>query len=364
MNWRYGMPTKVIGGRGCIRNESALMSGLGKKALIVTGRRSAKDCGALDDLTTAFSGMDISWILFDQVEPNPSIATIRTAALIASDECVDFVVGIGGGSPLDAAKAIAVATVNEVDDTALFKGSWKNAPLPIVAIPTTSGTGSEVTPYAILTDNKVHSKRNLSSPSLFPRLAYLDPSYTDNLPRHVTIHTAVDALSHALEGLMSNRSTPMTDILAREALGILGTELRALDHHPGPESRDRLMYASMLAGMVIAHTGTTALHAMGYSLTYFKDIDHGRANGLLMPAYLAFVAETHPKQVQDALDAMGFSDLQALARTLSDLLGERETLSEQEKADFAAIASRALNLPNTLRLPSEADLAAIYNQMA
>ncbi len=392
MNWRFHMPTQVSGGRGCVRSEFALMGGLGGKAMIVTGAASARACGALADMDFALSALGIPWTLFGQVEANPSIATIRTAARQAIKEEADFIIGIGGGSPLDAAKAIAVATANRVDDNQLFTGPWKRQPLPIVAVPTTAGTGSEVTQYAILTDDRIQSKRNLSHPAIFPRLAYLDPAYTDHLPRRITIHTAVDALSHALEGLVTNRSTPATDILAREAMGILGSELRNLFRQPGsireaggaessvsdaeradifpgtfeppgPESRDRLMYASMLGGIVIANTGTTALHAMGYPLTYFKDIEHGCANGMLMPAYLSFVSGTHPERVKMALDAMGFPDVAALETVLAGLLGFREVLNEQEIAVFSGMTAKAPNLPNTLRLPSDADLSDMFRTL-
>mgnify|MGYP001810261797 FL=1 len=365
MNWTFHMTTRVFGGRGCICAHGAHLSGVGKRALIVTGRHGARACGALADVTAVLSAAGIHFAVFDAVEPNPSVDTVRRAADRARTERADFVIGIGGGSPLDAAKAVALLATNLLDDAALFAGGWPNAPLPVIAVPTTAGTGSEVTQYAILTDNRLQSKRNLASPALFPVLAYCDPAYTDALPRTVTIHTGIDAFSHALEGFVSARSMPDTDPIAREALGLLGSGLRQLAAGaPDAALRDRLMLGSTLGGMVIAHTGTTALHAMGYSLTYFRNIDHGRANGLLMAPWLAFVAAHAPERVTDALAATGFGSLAELDGLLSVLLGEKEVLSEEEIHRFAGISAKAGNLPNSLRLPSFEDLAGLYRTLA
>ena len=364
MSWQYRMPVRVIGGRDCVSKDGSLMAELGKQALLVTGRNSARQCGALADVEAVLTSSGISWALFDEVEPNPSIETVRKAADMARLEQVDFIIGIGGGSPLDAAKAIAVLATNTLADEPLFAGAWPHAPLPIVAIPTTSGTGSEVTPYAILTDHGIKAKRNLSAPSLFPHLAFCDAGYTDALPPAITANTAIDALSHALEGYLCVKARPMSDALAREALGILGQGLRTLSTSATSSSlRDSLMLGSTLAGMVIAQTGTTALHAMGYALTLFRNIDHGRANGLLMAAYLSFVAQTHPNQAAEALSAMGFSDIRALDDVLTCLLGEKETLSSKEISDYAGITAKVKNLPNTLRVPSEDDLRRLYETL-
>jgi alcohol dehydrogenase class IV len=368
MNWQFNMPVQVVGGRGCLAREGARLAILGRRALLVTGRHSAIACGAQQDMETVLTGLGISWLVFNEVEPNPSIETVRKAADLAKTEKADFIIGIGGGSPLDAAKAIALLATNDLDDNALFSGVWPSPPLPIAAIPTTSGTGSEVTPYAILTDHREQAKRNLSAPSLFPRVSFCDGAYTDSLPSHITAHTAIDALSHALEGYLSVKAHPMSDALARAAMASLGKDLRQLaslgeDASP-PSLRDSLMIGSMQAGMVIAHTGTTALHALGYALTIHRDIDHGRANGLLMGAYLRFVSQAAPARVAEALAVMGFTDIDALEGVLTPLLGIRETLSREEIHRFAQATSSARNLPSTLRVPVLADLEDLYRTMA
>lgn len=368
MGWQFNMPVAVTGGRGCVMRGSARLAALGTRALLVTGRHSAVACGARQDVEAVLSGVNISSLAFDGVEPNPSIETVRTAAEFARRKNVDFIIGIGGGSPLDAAKAVALLATNSLSDEALFSGDWPNPPLPIAAIPTTSGTGSEVTPYAILTDHRLHAKRNLSAQSLFPKVSFCDGAYTDSLPPGITAHTAIDALSHALEGFLSVKATPMSDAVAREALSRIGRDLQSLASffgQPLPSAlRDSLMLGSMQAGIVIAHTGTTALHALGYALTIHRDIDHGRANGLLMPAYLRFVTQAAPERVSEALSVMGYAGIDALEQTLHVLLGSKETLTPEEIRLFAQATASARNLPSTLRVPTASDLEDLYRAMS
>ena len=176
---------------------------MGKRALLVTGRHSAKVNGSQDAFTGKLDELGISWYLFDDVENNPSIDTIRRAAAFAKEKGVDFVVGIGGGSPMDAAKAIALLCTDDLDDEQLFKGPYKK-PLPIVAVPTTAGTGSEVTKVSVLTNVHAGTKQSINTPLIFPVYAFADPSFTESVSQTVTIDTAIDALSHAVEAICRN----------------------------------------------------------------------------------------------------------------------------------------------------------------
>ncbi len=354
MSQAFYLPTRVFGGADCLKTHAAFFRTLGTKALVVTGRRSAVATGAGADLASALETQGIDYELFDQVPPNPGITEVREAAAVARAEDVDFVVGIGGGSPLDAAKAIAVLATNDLDDQALFVPPFAKLPLPIVAIPTTAGTGSEVTPYAILTNDRIQSKSNLGHETLFPRAAFLDARYTYGLPRHVTVNTALDQLSHLVEGYLAVRGTPFSSELALQGLRSLGPALRALainQEQPSPALRETLLLSSTTAGMVITHTGTTAVHALGYGLTYFKDIDHGRANALLLPESLVFLQPAHGDKVRDILDALDMRNLQDFRSLVDSLLGPKETLTEAEMRQFAAIAIQARNMANTPRYP-------------
>jgi len=294
---KYFMPTKIFIGKNCIKDNAGEMKILGKRAFVVTGKSSAKANGSLACVQTALKANGIEYIVFDRILSNPSIELVREAAQTARAAGVDFIIGIGGGSPMDAAKAIAVLAANDVDDTLLFSGPYLKPVLPIVAVPTTAGTGSEVTQYSILTDNRLQTKSSIANEVIFPKIAFLDASYTQHLPFSVTVNTAIDALSHAIEGTLSTKSNSISNLLAAESIAIIGKCLPRLTGEVSFAVREQLLYASMLAGIVIAHTGTTALHSMGYSLTYFHEIDHGRANGLLMYEYLKFIAVNHASEV-------------------------------------------------------------------
>lgn len=358
--WSWFSPTKVFFGiEAVIQNRQALVQG--KKALIVTGAGgSARTNGALDDVCQALSGLGIIWTIFDQVQQNPEVQSARLAALLAWREQVDFVVGVGGGSPLDAAKAIAALAVNDLDDEELFAGQFKQV-LPIVAIPTTAGTGSEVTPYSILTYPAINSKKSIASPLLIPRAAFLDPRYTYTLPRDITADTAVDAFSHAFESSLTLKTSPLSRALSYESLRILGPCLRKLadDEKLDSEHRSLLLYASMVAGQVISQTGTSLPHALGYSFTYFKGVPHGRANGLILPAFAAFMASRGQKQVFEILNRSGFANLEEFSLVLKKLTGAAPQLDQDEVKVFVELCSQAKNLANSPVRPDMQDIEDI-----
>ena len=363
MKAKFHMPTRVVIGSGCVAENAGLLPKCGKRALIMTGKSSAKLCGALRDVEEALASQGIAYRLFDRVESNPGIENCRAAAAAARDERADFIVGIGGGSPLDAAKAAAIFARNELPDARVFSGEYPAGALPVVAIPTTAGTGSEVTPYAILTNDAVEGKSSISSESIFPVLAFLDGAYTASLSRRVAASTALDALSHAAEGYLSLRSDPWSRALAYEALRALGKALPRLAlGEGGEELRFELLLAADMAGTVIAQTGTTIVHAMGYSLTYFKGIEHGRANGLLLGPYLELIAGARPEAVREVLDALGCRDLAACLALLDSLLGEREGIEGGELAKFSALALKSKHLGYTAAKVGEAEIRLMYER--
>jgi alcohol dehydrogenase class IV len=361
MELKYYMPTRVIAAPGCVKANAALLPRFGKRALVMSGRSSAKRNGALADVQEALASQGIGFELFDAVENNPGIANCRDAARAAREADADFIVGIGGGSPLDAAKTAAMLARNELSDEEVFGGEYPKGALPVVALPTTAGTGSEVTQYAILTNDAIESKSSISSEAIFPVLALLDARYTATLEARVAANTAMDALSHAVEGYLSLRSDPWSRSVAREALRVFGSALPRLAKGEGGEDlRWELLLASNLAGTVIAQTGTTIVHAMGYSLTYFKGIDHGRANGLLLGPYLEFIGAEKPDAVSEVLAALGWKDVAAFGRALDSLLGEREAIEEAELDKFVGLALKAKHLRYTARQAGEAEIRSLF----
>lgn len=361
MNIAYQMPTKVIVGEGCVRANAALIAGMGSNALIVTGARSAKINGSKDDVIAVLTKNAQSYAVYDKVMSNPTIECAYDGSAFAKAQGCDFVIAIGGGSPMDAAKAIALLARQDIPESALFSGQYSEDVLPMVHIPTTAGTGSEVTQYAILTNHAAQTKMSLASPLLFPKIALLDARYMSTLSLNDTVNTAIDALSHAVEGMLTVRANSITDILAAEAIKNIAFCIGALKQSAvTPDIREKLLYASMLGGMVIANTGTTVVHAMGYPLTYFKDIDHGRANGLLMAAFFDFLQKRVPEKVSEILSLMGFLSVEAFKSTMNELMGEKEKVTDEEFIKFSEIVIKAKNVGNTIIAPSKNDIINMY----
>jgi len=283
MDYFY-MPTKVIFEDEVVINYKENFKIFGKKCLIVTGKTSAIKSGARGDLTKALEQVNIKYEIFNEIMENPTVEIIQKAADLYRDKDIDFVVGIGGGSPLDACKMIGVLLLNK-EMTArdlLIKGGVDS--LPIIAIATTSGTGSETTPYSIITDHELGIKIT-GAPKIFPKVSLLDVKYFMTMPESVIRSTSVDALSHLSEGFLVKKSNIYSDELAKSGLKFF---VKAMDNlKNGNFTRDmhiNLIHASTIAGMVISHTGTGIPHGMGYNLTYFHQVYHGKATALFLPS--------------------------------------------------------------------------------
>lgn len=360
----YYQPTRIISGPHSVTAAADRIKVFGSVALIVTGRSSAKVCGALDDVLSVLSRNGQRSVLFDKVRSNPTVNCVYEGAELARREKVDFVIAIGGGSPMDAAKAISLLAVQEIPRTRIFSTPVAAASvLPMIFIPTTAGTGSEVTQYAILTNDEAQTKSSLSSPVLFPCLALLDARYLDAVPPVVAVNTALDALSHSVEGMLSVKASPLSDALAAGGISRIAACMPSLRNNTlSGDEKQELMTGSVLGGMVIANTATTAVHAMGYSLTYHHDIDHGRANGLLLVSFLRFVQKSLPSLVSRILDIMELSSLDALQAVLDSLLGEKETIGDDDLRAYAAKASKTPHMDNCCVRPSEGDLLAMYRE--
>lgn len=370
MNFNFYMPTRIIMGEDCIRKQAVLMKDMGHKALIVTGTTSARKNGALKDVTEALDSQGISYDIYDKIHSNPSVESVYEGAQCARKFGSGFVIGIGGGSPMDAAKAIALLTVQDIRKEDIFSGQYTGGALPIILIPTTAGTGSEVTPYSILTNDLKQTKTSIFTPLLFPKIAFLDAKYTMTLPITETIHTAFDALSHAIEGMLTMKATELTDQLASDSIArivyclkqLTPDRLKSDNQKLSQGIREKLLSGSLLAGIVIAHTGTTAVHSMGYCLTYFKNVDHGRANALLLPSFLRFYAKSDPEPVKKILKASGLASMDELEAIFLRLLGEREEITHKEVERFITIAAQAKNVMNSKVTPTREDMESIYTR--
>ena len=339
--YKFFMPTCVYVGDSCVfENKKELI--LGNYAFIVTGKSSGEKSGALGDVVSVLEENSIKYYIYNKVENNPEIVQTAKAGTLARELGCDFIIAIGGGSPLDASKAIAVYATNQIEPYGIFSGEYENKPLPMVAIPTTAGTGSEVTPYSILTLHKEQTKKSFSSKEVFFKSAFLDGKYTLNLPLQVARNTAVDAMCHLIEGYTNKKASTGTDYMALEGLKIIGNHLEKLkDGSLTKDSCTELLWASCLGGIVISQTGTTIVHSMGYQLTYFKDIPHGMANGYLLYEYLKRV---DTKRMARCLYSLGLESLSELKEYLNIILPREYDITEKELEEWSEISIKARNV--------------------
>ncbi len=302
MFFDFYMPVRIISGEGAVVKNAAELA-LGKHALIVTGRRSAEASGALADVTAVLDAQGIAYTVFNKITENPLASTCREGGALCREVGADFVIGTGGGSALDAAKAIAAfAVLPDTDEAGLYTAEIADgAMLPIAAIPTTSGTGSEANPYAILTLPGGDKKKTFKHiPGSYPRTAFLDPRYTYSLNENYTVSTALDALAHAIESWLSPKSTDTSELFAGYAAKEIWDVLFCGADGDGdkdaggftPVQRRRLSYAACAAGIAINRTGTGFPHPLGYSITLSEGIPHGRACAAFEGAYIRYNLRT------------------------------------------------------------------------
>lgn len=313
------MPTKVYSEENCVRIHGKELASMGKKAMLVTGRHSAARCGALQDVTEELIKYDIEYYLFDRVEENPSIETVMEARSIAIREGVDFFVGIGGGSPMDAAKAISLMAANPEENDAILYTPRKLQYYPVVCVPTTCGTGSEVTPYAILTRHAQHTKKSISH-RIYPALALLDAKYLAYLSHCALVNTCVDALAHLLESYLNINSNELNRIFTREGLKKwAGFKNRLAQNNVSADDHWQMLHTSMIAGIAITHTGTSLPHGLSYPLTYELGLPHGRAVGIFLGGFV----DSYPnrKDAAEAAMLLGFANTRDFLDYLNKLLG-------------------------------------------
>ncbi len=280
---RYFMPVEFYFGKDSLKQNGEKIENLGKKAFIVTGKHSAIKSGALANILSILEKLNKKYVIYNKIKENPEISTVYEGVELFKATNCDFIIGIGGGSPIDAAKAISVISKNNFKDKEFFNPKNIHSAYPIVAIPTTSGTGTEVTPFSVISDKKINKKAGFATPYIFPKISFLDPAYTRTLSLSSTRDTAIDALSHLLEGIYSTRRNKINYPYIFKGVELIINNLKsALSEPNNLEYRENLQLASLYGGMVIAQTGTTLQHAIGYPLTTEFGITHGLANGVVM----------------------------------------------------------------------------------
>ncbi len=337
--------------------QKDLIASWGSRALIVTGKSSAVKSGALAELLAVLADADIEPIIFDRIGPNPTLFSVRDAAAFGLAKGADCVFGVGGGSAMDAAKVVAVLLANPaLCDEDLFGAKWQNHSLPPLGlVGTTAGTGSEVTQYSVLTQPN-GQKRSVSHADLFATAAFCDWRYTQSMGYDQTLCTALDALSHAMEGYFANHDAADIEsdtIKATDRLMHWLTRLQeSASIYQTPAFRREVYLASLQAGRVIAHNRTCFAHLAGYALTEQANVPHGMACAVFLPLFLEHAAPCFPQRVA-ALEAAGIS-LEKLTQTLWQSIGsyfadhplDLDTLDLESQLPRYENASGLNNAPN------------------
>ena len=372
----FDMPTRVVFGRGVAAQAGASARSLGGTRALVVADRGVIALGVAERVMRELEAAGLAATLFDHVQPNPRDVHCIEAAELARANGVDVFVGIGGGSSIDTAKCAAVLLTNggHPRDWEDF-GALKTAPVPVIAVPTTAGTGSEVSPSAIITDTVRHKKMNLFDPRICPRVALVDPDLTASMPPALTASTGMDALSHAVDSLHCRLATPASDAMALEGARLIALYLRRAFADGGDvEARCGMAQASLVAGLAVGITDVAGCHCLAESIGAVYDHPHGVCCAATMPPIMDFnLAVSEAKYVRLAAafgierEGRGDAALAAAAvdyvRDLNRDLGIPplgELIREQDLDLLAEKAAANTSRPSNPREADVADFRAMF----
>lgn len=319
MNFNYHIPTKLLFGAGKL-NELSMEVLPGNKALIViSAGKSVRENGYLDRLTAILQSKEVEFVIFDKILPNPIKKHVMEGAELAKEVDCDFVIGLGGGSSIDSAKSIAVMAKNPGDYWDYVSGGTgkelpvPNSPLPIVAITTTAGTGTEADPWTVITNEKTNEKIGFGNEFTFPVLSVVDPELMLTVPEKLTAFQGFDALFHATEGYLATIATPVSDAYALKSIELIAKNLAAcVKDGNNLEARTQIALANTLSGFVESTSSCTSEHSMEHALSaYHPELPHGAGLIMLSEAYYTFFAAKSPKRYAAMAKAMG-ADIDSL----------------------------------------------------
>lgn len=303
----FFIPSVNLMGAGCLADAVKTIQSYGfKKALVVTDAPLVK-IGVVKRVTDLLSSQGVDCVLFDGVHPNPTTTNVAAGLALLQANACDCVISLGGGSPHDCAKGIALVAVNggEIKDYEGLDRSGKPQ-LPLIAINTTAGTASEMTRFCIITDESRHVKMAIVDKHTTPILSVNDPELMLLKPAGLTAATGMDALTHAIEAYVSTAATPITDACALKAVEIVSQSLRqAVQHGDDIGAREQMAYAQFLAGMAFNNASLGYVHAMAHQLGGFYDLPHGVCNAILLPHVQAYNKQVSAKRLGDIARAMG-----------------------------------------------------------
>lgn len=381
MSHRIVLPRLMEIGAGASQQLAAVLGGLGcNRPLIVTDRMMV-ELGYAARLAEQLEQAGIASRCFADTEPEPTAASIRAGVQMVREGDFDSIVALGGGSPIDSAKAIGILGKfgGEMRDYR-FPRDVSDAGLPLIAIPTTAGTGSEVTRFTIITDETSDEKMLCAGLGFMPVAALIDYELTLSLPPRVTADTGIDALTHAIEAYVSRKASLYSDAQALEAMRLLAPNLRSAFHEPrNLAAREAMMLGATLAGIAFSNASVALVHGMSRPIGAFFHVPHGLSNAMLLPAVTAFSIPAAPERYADCARAMGVESEGDSVETANDkLLTELRALNKElqvpSPAQFGIARERFFELRETMarqalasgspgnnpRVPSEAEIIDLY----
>ncbi|MGV8982840.1 iron-containing alcohol dehydrogenase [Clostridium sp.] len=376
------IPRYIITGKNALNLAGEKVKKLGKKALIVTDNMMVK-LGNLKKITGMLDSINIEYKVYSEVNAEPTDIMVNEGVLAYKQGNCDFLIGLGGGSPIDTMKAVGAMITNTGKISDYLGKEIPNATPPLVAFPTTAGTGSEATQFTIISDTKRDIKMLLKGTCLMPTLAIIDPIFTATAPSTVIAATGLDALTHAIEAYTSKKSQPMSDTFAISAIKRINKYLlKAYQNVNDEEARIEMSIAALEAGISFNNSSVTIVHGMSRPIGALYHVPHGLSNAMLLQDCLNFVLEGVPERFCDLAKSIGIykkgeSDLKA-GKTFIEHVGELckqlkiQTLEEfgvnkqkfNENLEKMALDALASGSPgNTKRNTTEEDIINIYKSL-
>ena len=389
MEFSYFLPVNIQFGWNKVDNVAEFVAPYGKKALIVTGRTSAKKSGLYDRVVAKLDAAHIEHVLFDQVDANPLTTTALDGANLAKSESCDMVIAIGGGSIMDSAKGIAFMAVNDGDiNDYIFNRKTSDNALPLIVIPTTCGTGSEGNGFGVLTNPETGDKKSLRCNAIVPKVSIVDPAVMGTVPPHVLASVGFDALCHNIEAYTSKTAQPFTDALAHYAVILLAQYLVPLYKHVkaivnGQEAVlnkkqltkawESVTLASTIGGMVINTAGVTLGHGMEHPASGLKDITHGVGLAVIEPVVVEYTWSANPEKFNSLARIFNHGDGSELGEALRLIVHDLDLTTNLTELGFTkkdipwlvdnVYVVATGNIANTVAEVSRNDIEVLYKKM-
>ena len=389
MEFSYFLPVHIQFGWDKVDSVADFVKPYGNKALIVTGRTSAKKSGLYDRVTAKLDAAHIEHVLFDQVDANPLTTTALDGAALAKSESCDMVIAIGGGSIMDCAKGIAFMSVNEGDiNDYIFNRKTSDKALPLIVIPTTCGTGSEGNGFGVLTNPETGDKKSLRCNAIVPKVSIVDPAVMGTMPPHVLASVGFDALCHNIEAYTSKTAQPFTDALAHYAVTLLAQYLVPLYKHVKAKAESKsavlnetqltkawesVTLASTIGGMVINTAGVTLAHGMEHPASGLKDITHGVGLAVIEPVAVEYTWSANPDKFATLARIFNHGDGSELGEALRLIVHELDLTTNLTELGFTkkdipwlvdnVYVVATGNIANTVADVSREDIEMLYKKM-